>query len=404
MRVLIADKLAPLATERLQAAGHEVVLEPKVDGDTLIAALATHRPEALIVRSTKVTAEALAASPALSLVVRAGAGVNTIDLEAAGRLGVFVSNCPGKNAVAVAELVLGLILAIDRRIPDHVIAGREGRWDKGGLGDAAGLKGRTLGILGMGAIGQAVARRAKAFEMKVVAWSRSLTDEGAAAMGVVRASSPLEVARQVDVLTVHTALGKDTRGLLGAELFAAMKDGAIVLNTARAEVMDEAALLAALDAKGLWAGLDVIAAEPPGKTGVLDDPLARHPRVVLTHHIGASTAEAQDAVAAEAARIVLDYDRTGRAVNCVNLVAQTRATHCLIVRHKDEVGVLADVLDRLRAAGINVQEMENILFDGGAAALARIQTASDPSGLLDELSTLPTILHATSVRLTGGSR
>jgi len=404
MRVLIADKLAPLATERLQAADHEVFVEPGLKDDALVAALAEHRPDALIVRSTKVTAEALAASPTLALVVRAGAGVNTIDLQAAGRLGVFVSNCPGRNAVAVAELVLGLVVAIDRRIPDNVIAAREGRWDKAGLSAADGLKGRTLGILGMGSIGQAVAARARAFEMPVVAWSRSLTEERAAALGVTALADPIEVARRADVLTVHTALTPDTRGLVGRKLLSAMKDGSTVINAARAEVVDEAALPEALDAKGLWAGLDVLASEPSAKTGTLDDPLARHPRVYLTHHIGASTREAQEAVAAEAARLVLAYDRTGRADNCVNLVAQTRATHCLVVRHRDEVGVLADVLDRLRAASINVQEMENILFDGGEAALARIQTASDPGGVIDALTQLPSILHATSVPLTGGSR
>ncbi len=408
MRVLMADRLADLARERLEEDGHTVHVDPSLKGDTLVAAMAAVRPEVLVVRSTKVTDEVLGACSDLALVIRAGAGVNTIDLDAAGKRGVFVSNCPGRNAVAVAELVFGLAIAIDRHLADGVIAARAGRWDKGAFSQAQGLKGRTLGILGMGAIGQAVAQRAKAFEMDVVAWSRSLTPERAAALGVTRAPDALGVARTADILTVHTALTAGTAGLVDAQLLDAMPEGATLINTARAEVVDEVALLEALDRRGLRAGLDVLRSEPSGKTGELDDPLAVHPHVVLSHHIGASTTEAQEAVASEVVRLVRTYDRTGRADSCVNLVMATRATHVLVVRHRDEVGVLADVLDRLRIAGINVQEMENILFDGGAAALARIQTAADPTPVLDALLALPSILHASSVRLAtppaGGPR
>lgn len=404
MRVLMADRLDPVGRERLVGAGHEVREEPQLKGAALVEAVAAWDPEALIVRSTRVDREVLEAGHALSLVVRAGAGVNTIDLEAAGRLGVFVSNCPGRNAVAVAELVWGLMLAIDRKIPDNVSEARAGRWDKARFSQAVGLHGRTLGILGMGAIGRAVAERARAFGMQVVAWSRSLDEATAARLGIQRAADPVEVASRSDVLTVHTALSPQTRGLVGREVLSALPEGAIFINAARAEVVDEEALRAALDARELWAGLDVVEGEPAAKTGALDHPLAAHPRVYLTHHIGASTAQAQRAVAEEAARIVLEYHRTGRAEACVNLVEETRATHCLSVRHRDEVGVLADVLDRLRKASINVQEMENILFEGGGAALARIQTASDPSAVVPELQDLPTTFHVFSVPLSGGKR
>lgn len=397
MRILIADKLVPEAGAQLRDAGHEVVEEPKLVGDALTARLATLRADALVVRSTKVGREALAASPTLSLVVRAGAGVNTIDLQAAGELGVFVANCPGRNAVAVAELTLGLVVALDRRIPDNVQAAREGRWDKAAFSKADGLQGKRMALLGFGAIGQAVARRARAFGLEVVAWSRSLTPAVAAEHGVEHAATPLEAARGADILSVHLAKCADTLGLVDADVLGVLAEGAYVLNTAREGLVDEDALREALDARGLWAALDVFEGEPAGKTGSLDTALARHPRVYLTHHIGASTAQAQHAVAAEVVRVLSTYDATGRAPNCVNLVRRTRADHLLVVRHRDRVGVLAGVLDALRRARINVQEMENILFDGGGAAVARIQVHGDPAPVAAELEGLDEVLHVAHV-------
>src|SRR5690606_29710485 len=156
--------------------------------------------------------------------------------------GIFVANCPGKNATAVAELAWGLILALDRRIPDNVASARGGRWEKGAFSKARGLRGRTLGLLGMGAIGREMVTRAHAFGMPIVAWSRSLTDETAAEMNVTRAATPLDVARAADVLSVHVAATPDTRGLVGADLLAALPDGAFLINTSRADVVDEAAV------------------------------------------------------------------------------------------------------------------------------------------------------------------
>ena len=190
MRVLFADKLPDQARTRLAAAGFEVSAEPTLSGEALTGRLAELEPDVLVVRSTKVTAADVAAATSLSLVVRAGAGVNTIDLDACSGAGVFVANCPGKNAVAVAELTFGLLLAIDRHIVDGAADLRAGRWNKKAYSKAAGLKGRVLGLLGFGGIGRAVARRAQAFGMPVVAWSRSLTDEAAAEAGVQRAASP----------------------------------------------------------------------------------------------------------------------------------------------------------------------------------------------------------------------
>lgn len=381
MRVLLADKLASLATERLTNRGFGLRVDPSLKEQALAQALAEQNPEVLVVRSTRVQREHFQAAPALSLVVRAGAGVNTIDLEAAADHGTFVANCPGKNSIAVAELVFGLLLAIDRHIADGTADLRAGRWNKGAHSAADGLAGRTLGIIGLGGIGRAVVRRARGFEMPVVAWSRSLTPEGAEALGVQCAADPVQVARRSSILTVHTALNADTRGLIGAEMLEALGDDGILINTARAEVVDSDALLAALD-RGLRAGLDVFPDEPSGKQGTYDHALARHPGVVGTHHIGASTQQAQDAVATAVCEIVETFHSTGNVPNVVNLATRTGADHVLNVRHLDRVGVLAAVLEALRKRGLNVQEMDNRIFEGGRAASARIQVRGAPT---DEL-------------------
>ncbi|MCP4809644.1 MAG: hydroxyacid dehydrogenase [Proteobacteria bacterium] len=376
MRVLIADKLSDSARTRLQEAQIEVLFEPTLKGETLVAALAEHDPDVLVVRSTKVQAEHFAAASALQLVVRAGAGVNTIDLAVASSKGVYVSNCPGMNAVAVAELAFAHILNADRRVADAVADLRAGTWKKKEYAKARGLKGRTLGVIGVGSIGRELIRRGLAFEMDVVAWSPSLTDDKADALGVRRAEHVQDLARQSDVVSVHLALNPATRNFVGKSVFDALKPGAIFVNTSRGQVVDEAALAEAVG-RGLRAGLDVFCGEP-ATDGDWTTPLAALPGVYGTHHVGASTEQAQEAVAEEAARVIVEWNHTGEAPNCVNLAKVTAATHLLVVRHVDRVGVLAAVLGLLREYDINVQQMENVIFSGGAAALARIQLASAP--------------------------
>ncbi|MFN8136622.1 MAG: 3-phosphoglycerate dehydrogenase family protein [Propionicimonas sp.] len=371
MRVLVADQFEQSGIDGLTAAGCEVVYAPTLKDQALVEAVAAQAPEVLVVRSTKVPEEVLAAGP-LALVVRAGAGYNTIDVAAASRLGIYVSNCPGKNSVAVAELAFGLICALDRRIVDNTVDLRAGTWNKAEYGRARGLHGRTLGLIGLGAIGREMIPRARGFGMPVVAWSRSLTEERAAGLGIRRAASPEEVATLADVVSVHVALDATTRGLLGASFFAAMKDGATFVNTSRGEIVDEPALVAAIQAKGLRAGLDVFANEPSAGTGEFVTEVATLPGVYGTHHIGASTDQAQEAIAAEAVRIVKVFAETGTVPNVVNLAKKTPATSSIVVRHIDRPGILAHTLDVISTAGINVQEMENIVFDGALAAVARI--------------------------------
>ncbi len=373
MTVLVADTIAQVGIDALERAGHEAIVRPGLSGDALPEALSEYAPQALVVRSTRVPAEALDASPPLGLVVRAGAGYDTIDVRGASERGIFVANCPGKNSVAVAELTMGLILALDRRIADNVAEARAGRWNKKKYARAEGLKGRRLGVVGVGSIGTAVIERAKAFDMNVIAWSRSLTPDAAERLGVGRRGDPREVAADADVVTLHVAATPDTERLADRAFFEAMPEGAVFVNTSRASVVDEAALAWAVDAKNLRVGLDVVAGEPAQKEADFEHPLARHPNVYVTHHIGASTQQAQNATAEEAARVVNTYDETGAVPNCVNLAKQTPATHQITVRHRDKVGVLAAVLDEMRGAGWNIQEMDNLIFEGAQAASAGIR-------------------------------
>jgi D-3-phosphoglycerate dehydrogenase len=379
VKVLIADKFEQSGIDALAAAGCEVIFEPDLKDEALRVAITQTGAEVLVVRSTNVTAEMLEAG-ALALVVRAGAGYNTIDVSAASRRGIYVSNCPGKNAIAVAELTLGLMLALDRRIADNVAALRAGKWNKKEYSNARGIFGSTLGLVGYGNIGQEVARRALAFGMPVVVWSRRFAGGGAEPELPVKVVSTVdEVADVADVVSVHLALGKDTRNLLGESFFARMKPGAMFINTARGEVVDYAALEKAVRDRGLRVGLDVFPGEPSGGTAEFSLPLASLPGVYGTHHIGGSTDQAQEAIAAETVRVITAYMSTGKVPNVVNLARTTPATHMLVVRHRDRPGVLAHVFDQLRRGGINVQETENVIFEGAEAAVARINLDGAPS-------------------------
>jgi D-3-phosphoglycerate dehydrogenase len=385
MLVLIADKFEQSGRDGLQAIGCEVSYQPDLKDEALVEAIRNNAPDVLIVRGTKVTEPMLSAGP-VKLVVRAGAGYNTIDVAAASKRGIYVSNCPGKNSIAVAELAFALILALDRRVVDNVITMRRGEWNKKEFSKARGLFGRTLGLIGVGKIGQEMIPRARAFGMPVVAWSRSLTPDRAAALGVEFKASPNEVAGAADVVSVHLALSAETRNLIGKAFFDSMRSGSYFINTSRGEVVDQAALVEAMNAHGIRAGLDVYAGEPTSGTGEFSDSIGKEENLYGTHHIGASTDQAQEAIAAETVRIIREFKDTGRVPNVINLARQTPATHRLVVRHLDRPGVLAAVLDAIKSEQINVQEMENIVFEGAAAAVARINLDNAPSqALLDRL-------------------
>jgi D-3-phosphoglycerate dehydrogenase / 2-oxoglutarate reductase len=394
VKVVIADKFEQSGIDGLRKAGCDVVYQPDLKDAALVEAVRTTGADVLVVRGTKVTAEVLDAGQ-LSLIVRAGAGYNTIDVAGASARGIYVSNCPGKNAIAVAELAFALILALDRRVPDNVAELRAGRWNKKEFSNAQGLFGRTLGLLGVGRIGQEVIRRAAGFGMNVVVWSRRfdgenrpMNEQEARELGIEPAlhtvridlvPTPADAAARSDVLSVHVALAPDTKGLVNSTLLDRLKPGAIIVNTARGEVVDDKALAAAVRQKQFRVGLDVYANEPASASGEFHDDLIGLPGVYGTHHIGASTEQAQEAIAAETVRIIRSFKETGKVPNVVNLAKRTPATHMLVVRHRDRPGVLAHVFNNLRRDNLNVQETENIVFEGAQAAVARINLDGAPS-------------------------
>lgn len=377
MTVFVADKLPEEAIEELKEIGVDVTFEPATGKEGLDRGL--DDAGVLIVRSTVVSEQCIKNSPQLMLIIRAGAGVNTIDIEAASNYGIYVANCPGQNSIAVAELAMGLILSLDRSIPDNVIDFRSGTWNKATYAKAEGLYGKTLGVVGVGQIGQEVIKRARAFGLDILAWSRSLTPELAKEMKIGYAGSVKEVAEQCDILTVHLAMTPDTRGIISEEVLSSLKDGAFFINTSRAGVVDEDALYEELKSGRLKAGLDVLNDEPEYKQGEVKSRFQELDNVYVSHHIGASTRQAQLAVANDAVDIVRGYLKEGKVRNWLNRCEQTEAPWKLVVRHYDKPGVIANVMNELKKADINAQELENVIFEGKKTACCTIQLDSKPS-------------------------
>jgi D-3-phosphoglycerate dehydrogenase len=377
MRILFADTFEQAGLDVLVKSGFDIDYQPQLQTQQLAAALGA--ADVLVVRSTRVGAEVFEAGGPLSLVIRAGAGTNTIDAGAAARRAVFVANVPGKNAVAVAELTMGLILAIDRRIPDNVADARAGVWNKKLYSEADGLMGKTLGIIGLGPIGLAVAARAVAFGMRVVAVAKTrdaITTERIKQHGVETVTDDATLVASADIVTIHVPGSDETRNLVSTDFLSGMRPGTVLINTSRGDVIDEEALIAAIESKGLRVGIDVFADEPSTGNGDFESKLARHPRVYTTHHIGASTTQAQEAIAAEVVAMLLDY-RRGVVRNVVNLMPPPAVGSILVVRHYDRVGVLSTVLTVLREAGLNVQEMQNQVFAGAGSAVASIHVEGE---------------------------
>lgn len=365
MKVLIADKLSDKTVTALKKLSMEVIVNAELTADDLPQAIGDS--DILVVRSTKVTQKTIESAKNLSLIIRAGAGVNTIDLASANARGIYVSNCPGKNTEAVAELAIGLLIAADRQIASATVDLRNGSWKKKEYGKARGLKGRVLGIVGFGAIGKGVARRALSLEMKVIAWSRSLSKESAERFGITHAPDLASLAQQADAISVHVAYKQETHHLINKAFLDSMKDGAILINTSRGEVVDTSALKDAIKAKKIRVGLDVFENEPTGgEAPFADKDLAEI--ITGTPHIGASTDQASEAIADEVVQIVKSFQETGVPLNTVNIRARSSATQSLVVRHYNRVGVLAGILGKLRNSGINVEEMTNIIFETLKAA------------------------------------
>jgi D-3-phosphoglycerate dehydrogenase / 2-oxoglutarate reductase len=398
MRVLFADAIDPSTVDALTERGHECVSDPKLSADDLPARIPGF--EALVVRSTEVTAASIEAADALELIVRAGAGTNTIEVEAASEVGIYVTNVPGRNAIAVAELTVGLLLAIDRRIADNVADLRTGSWNKADYSKADGLFGKVIGIVGLGEIGFAVAERATGFGLQVHAIRKErdeATDERIRGLDIELVDSLEELVASSDIVSIHVPATPETESMFDARLLDRMKEGAILLNTSRGDIVDEAALLDALETRGIRAGLDVYPDEPGSAATDWSSKLAQHPNVVGTHHIGASTSQAQKAVAEGVVEIIDAFVR-GEILNCVNLAPTRLGTHTLHVRHFDRVGVLAGVFDILRRRELNVEQMENRVFEGRNAAVATIDVVGDVGpDLIAALEALDDVIHVSAV-------
>ena len=318
MKVLIADKFEQSGVARLRELGADVTVDPDLKDDALRDAMARTGCKVLIVRSTRVTEAMFAGAPELAMVIRAGSGFDTIDTAAAAAKGVRVCNCPGMNSVAVAELTLGMMIALDRRIVDQSVDLRRGVWNKKEYGKARGLKGRTLGVVGLGRIGYAVAKRAAAFDMKLIYADEFAMPEREKELGIAKVSFG-ELLKEADFITLHVPGGAGTKHLIGQDELASMKSTAFLINCSRGGIIDQSALADAVKAGTVGgAALDVFENEPGAADKEFSDPVVQVDHIYGTHHVGASTDQAQSAVADEAVRIVSGFMKSGEFLNCVN--------------------------------------------------------------------------------------
>lgn len=394
MKVLIADKFPEIFIEKMQEAGLEVIFEPKLGENDIPDA--AENVDILVVRSTKVNEAAITKAKKLNLIIRAGAGYNNINVHAANKKGVYVANCPGKNSIAVAELAMGLIISLDRKIPSNVMDFKNGVWNKAEYSKAKGLYGKTLAIVGVGNIGKELAKRALAFGMNV--YGKDIRRiEGVAIKDFSEMDQILPIA---DVISIHLPMTEQTKHLFDEKMFSYIKDGAMLVNTSRSGIIDEKALIKAVKEKNLLVALDVFEDEPEQKTGNVSSELQELDNVYVTHHIGASTEQAQNAVAEEVYNIIMKYISSGVIAHWVNRAQVTDTAYQLAVKHYDKPGVLASVLDVLRIGDINIEEIENIIFEDGLVALCTMKLKSPATNeMLKSIRHNPNVLTVSHVKM-----
>ena len=394
VKVLVADKFPDKYIQEMKDLDLEVSYSPKLGENDLPDAAVDS--DILVVRSTVVNEETITKSKNLNLIIRAGSGVNNINIAAANKKGVYVANCPGMNAVAVAELAVGLMISLDRRIPDNVIDFRNGKWNKGEYSKAEGLKGKTLGIIGVGNIGKEVAKRALAFGMNVYGKDISRIE----GVEIKDFSEMNQLLPLCDVVTLHLPATPKTKGLFNKEMFSYMKPNALLINTARADLIDQDAMIEAIKEKNIRIALDVIKNEPEQKTGEIKSPLQDIPNIYVTHHIGASTEQAQNAVAEETVRIIKDFVNSGLIAHWVNKTKVSEAHYQLVVKHYDKPGVLSRILDVIRDSDINIEEIENVIFEGGVVACCTMKLRTQLStDMIKQMNNNPDILSVSHIAL-----
>lgn len=394
LKVLVADKFPDKYIQQMKDLDLEVIYNAKLGEKDLPEA--AKEVDIVVVRSTVVNEETINKSNKLNLIIRAGSGVNNINIAAANKKGIYVTNCPGMNAVAVAELAIGLMISLDRFIPDNVADFNKGIWNKDKYSKGKGLKGKTLGLIGVGNIGKEVAKRALAFEMNV--YGKDITRiEG---VQIKDFSEMDQLLPLCDIVTIHLPATPQTKGLFNKQLFSYMNNGSYLINTSRQDIIVEDDLLEAIKEKNIRYACDVFKGEPEGKAGEVSSKLQNNPNIYVTHHIGASTEQAQDAVAEETVNIIKHFIYSGVIDHWVNRAKITDAHFQLVVKHYDKPGVLATVLDVIRSGNINIEEIENIIFEGGIAACCtmKLQTAAT-ADMLKKISENANVISVSHVEI-----
>ncbi|MCE9532762.1 MAG: phosphoglycerate dehydrogenase [Planctomycetes bacterium] len=375
-RVLICDKLESAGIDLLKKAGIEVDNRPGLTGEALADAL--HAADAAIVRSaTRITAELLESPGKLRAVARAGVGVDNIDVPVATRKGVVVMNTPGGNTISAAEHTIALMMSLARHIPAADASMKAGKWDRGKYVGAQ-IAGKTLGVVGLGRIGREVARRAVGLDMKVVGYDPFLAPDRAAQLGIQAVSSIDAMLPLCDFLSLHVPMTDETKGIIGPREIDMLPKWARLLNVARGGIIEEQALVDALKSGRIaGAAIDVFTQEPIAA----DSPLLKAPNIVLTPHLGASTVEAQEAVALEAAQLLIDYLTRGIVQCAVNMAAFNRA-------ELDEMKYFVDLARRLGLLQAQLADgpisKVSLLYRGDLALKStKLLTAAFAAGLLE---------------------
>ncbi|OHS94511.1 D-isomer specific 2-hydroxyacid dehydrogenase [Tritrichomonas foetus] len=390
VKILIADSLSSNVIKSLEESGYQVHYDPSLSDKTLVHEIPEYN--ILVVRSTKVTRSAIEAAKNLGLIVRAGAGVNTIDIKAASEYGILVTNTPGCNADAVAELAMGHIIACDRQIVANTNDLRNGQWTKKNYLDSPGLKGKTLGLLGAGNVSQRLVNIAHGAGMNVIIWSYFFDDNDAKKMGVTRVLDKMDVARNSDVISIHIPYMKETHHSISTEFFDAMKPGAIFINTARGEIVDTPAMINAINNKGIRVGIDVFEDEPTFSLGDFNHSELAKLVCSATCHIGGSTQQASELIAQETINIVNTFVKTGEALHCVNIEAKPKCDHVLAIRHK---GVLANIIQTICEYGGEILSVNNQILSGGESCTCSIRMKCKLP-LDDQISAIDGVFSATT--------
>lgn len=390
MRILVACELPDAALQALHSLASSVVYRPAVTPAQLAGEIAP--VGVLIVRDLRISADLLAGAPALQMIVRAGPGAGDIALEAASAQGVFVVHCPQERAAAVAEHAFALILALDRRIVDNANALREGRWVRSALRTARGLAGRTLGILGGGRVAELVARRAAAFDMQVVQW---VAGGGAAALNDLTCCNwPRELARKSDIIVVVSQGEAELQTIVDAEFLQNVNPGSMLIHVGAPTLVDERALAEAVRTRDLHVGIDVYASAPAAEHTRFSHPLAALPNVLATQNVATLTTQADEATADEVVHLVRRFVVSGEVENCLNILERSPATWQLVLRVRDQVGVMASILEAIRADGINAEEINTRIFTGARAVWCTVALDERPSSeALEAIRALPGVLH-----------